>query len=129
MPFPGSRVSRLACLAVLIGLGGLLATYTPPGPASPPGAAGPERPRLVVLVIFDQLRGDYLERWQALFGDAGFRRLQEEGAWFQNCYYPYANTVTAAGHASVLTGCSPATAYRAVADAILERKIKRVLAT
>ena len=37
----------------------------------------------------------------------GFRRLEQEGAWFQNCHYPYAHTVTAAGHASILTGCSP----------------------
>jgi hypothetical protein len=66
------------------------------------------RPRLAVLVVFDQMRGDYLTRWESLFGDGGFHRLQKEGAWFQNCNYPYANTVTAAGHASLLTGCSPA---------------------
>jgi hypothetical protein len=67
----------------------------------------PQAPRLLVLVVFDQLRGDYLERWQPLFGTGGFRRLQTEGAWFTNCHYPYAITVTAAGHASLLTGCSP----------------------
>jgi predicted AlkP superfamily pyrophosphatase or phosphodiesterase len=66
------------------------------------------RPRLAVLVIFDQMRGDYLQRWGDLFGDGGFRRLQKEGALFENCHYPYADTVTAAGHASILTGCSPA---------------------
>ena len=42
-----------------------------------------------------------------MFGDGGIRRLQTEGAWFQNCNYPYADTVTATGHASMLTGCSP----------------------
>jgi len=68
-----------------------------------------DRPRLAVLVIFDQLRGDYLERWESLFGEDGFHRLQHDGAWFQNCHYPYAHTVTGCGHASVLTGCSPAT--------------------
>jgi hypothetical protein len=65
------------------------------------------RVRLAVLVVFDQLRGDYLEKWQDLFEKDGFRRLQTDGAWFQNCHYPYAHTVTAAGHASLLTGCSP----------------------
>jgi len=65
------------------------------------------RPRLAVLVVFDQMRADYLTRWQSLFGDGGIRRLQTEGAWFQNCNYPYADTVTATGHASMLTGCSP----------------------
>ena len=67
----------------------------------------PERPRLVVLVVFDQFRGDYLGRWEEL-GEGGFRRLTADGAWFTNCHYPYAYTVTAAGHASVATGCPPA---------------------
>jgi hypothetical protein len=65
------------------------------------------RPRLAVLVVVDQLRGDYIERWGELFGEGGFRRMQTEGAWFQNCHYPYAFTMTAPGHASVVTGCSP----------------------
>jgi hypothetical protein len=67
------------------------------------------RPRLAVLVVFDQMRADYLTRWEKLFQDGGFRRLQKAGAWFQNCNYPYAVTVTAAGHASIVTGCSPDT--------------------
>src|SRR2546423_14966722 len=72
-------------------------------------AAEKERPKLVVMVVFDQFRGDYLSRWDALFSDDGFRRLEKDGAWFQNCHYPYAHTVTAAGHASLATGCSPIT--------------------
>jgi len=64
-------------------------------------------PRLAVLVFFDQLRGDYLARWEGLFEEGGFRRLQQNGAWFQRCHYPYAYTVTGAGHASVAAGCSP----------------------
>ncbi len=75
----------------------------------PAGAAEPRRPRLAVLVYFDQFRGDYLSRWEDLYGPDGFRRLTKDGAWFQNCHYPYANTVTAAGHTSVATGCSPET--------------------
>jgi hypothetical protein len=89
---------RLASLAALLAL-------TTPYPAR---AAEPERPRLVVLVYFDQFRGDYLARWNAQFGEGGFKRLTSEGAWFTNCHYPYAYTVTAAGHASVATGCVPA---------------------
>jgi arylsulfatase A-like enzyme len=64
--------------------------------------------RLVVLLVFDQMRADYLTRWQSLFEEGGLRRLQDEGAWFQNCHYPYAYTVTGTGHASLLTGCNPA---------------------
>src|SRR5437660_70069 len=75
-------------------------------PAAEPAASSP--PRLAVLVVFDQMRGDYLARWEKLFGNRGFRRLQQEGAWFTNCHYPYSDTITAAGHASIATGCSPA---------------------
>ena len=73
--------------------------------AAEPGSDRP--PRLAVLVVFDQLRGDYLSRWEKLFGGRGFRLLQQEGAWFTNCHYPYADTLTAPGHASIATGCSP----------------------
>lgn len=66
------------------------------------------RPRLVVLLVFDQLRGDYLEKWRPLFVEGGFKRLQTEGAWFTNCHYPYAYTLTAPGHASLSTGTVPA---------------------
>jgi hypothetical protein len=68
----------------------------------------PARPRLVVLVYFDQFRGDYLDRWKSEFGEGGFKRLVADGVHFTNCHYPYAYTVTAAGHASVATGCVPA---------------------
>jgi hypothetical protein len=77
-----------------------------PLPAAEP-TGPPQPPRLAVLVVFDQLRADYLSRWRDLFCRGGFRRLEEDGAWFQNCHYPYAFTVTAAGHASLMTGCSP----------------------
>jgi predicted AlkP superfamily pyrophosphatase or phosphodiesterase len=74
-------------------------------------AGEPAKPKtkLAVLVVFDQMRGDFLTRWDELFGDGGFHRLEKEGAWFQNCHYPYALTVTGAGHASMLTGCTPMT--------------------
>ncbi len=90
-------------LALLLGLFGLASLQT--APPAPPAEA--PKPKLAVLLYFDQLRGDYLSRWDALFGEGGFRRLEKEGTWFQNCHYPYAFTVTAAGHASVATGCSP----------------------
>ena len=67
----------------------------------------PPSPKLVVLVVFDQLRADYLVRWRDLFDDGGFRRLEKEGAWFQNCRYPYAFTYTGPGHASIITGANP----------------------
>jgi predicted AlkP superfamily pyrophosphatase or phosphodiesterase len=76
--------------------------------ARPPLQAG-ERPRLVVQLIFDQMRGDYLGRWQDLFVEGGFRRLTGEGVWFQECHYPFAYTMTGPGHATLSTGCPPET--------------------
>jgi hypothetical protein len=67
------------------------------------------KPRLAVLVVIDQFRGDYLKRWGELFAGGGFQRLTHEGAWFTNCHYPYANTMTGPGHATLATGCPPAT--------------------
>jgi predicted AlkP superfamily pyrophosphatase or phosphodiesterase len=75
---------------------------------APLGAAEPvAKPKLIVLAVFDQFRGDYLARWDQLFTDDGFRRLEREGTWFTNCHYPYAVTMTGPGHASLGTGCSP----------------------
>jgi hypothetical protein len=74
--------------------------------ALPCFADPPAKPKLAVLVVFDQMRGDYLMKWRDLFGTDGFRRLQTEGAWFTNCHYPYAMTATGPGHASMLSGCS-----------------------
>ncbi|QVL31919.1 alkaline phosphatase family protein [Telmatocola sphagniphila] len=65
------------------------------------------KPKLVVLVVFDQMRGDYVQRWEKLFGTDGFEKMKKEGAWYNNCHYPYAITVTGAGHASMLTGTCP----------------------
>lgn len=73
-----------------------------------PSVLAAEKPRLVVLVFFDQMRGDYLGRWYDLYTDGGFRRLTTDGTWFHNCHYPYAYTITGPGHATVSTGCPPA---------------------
>jgi predicted AlkP superfamily pyrophosphatase or phosphodiesterase len=61
-------------------------------------------PKLVVIIVIDQFRGDYLERYRNQFGDAGFRLLLDHGAYFNNCNYNYANTRTAPGHATLFTG-------------------------
>ena len=61
-------------------------------------------PKLVVVVVIDQFRGDYLERFRDQFGEGGFRLLLDRGAYFTDCNYDYANTRTAPGHATLLTG-------------------------
>ncbi len=62
------------------------------------------RPKLVVIVVIDQFRGDYLERYRDQFGEGGFKLFLDHGAYFTDCNYNYANTVTGPGHASLLTG-------------------------
>jgi predicted AlkP superfamily pyrophosphatase or phosphodiesterase len=62
------------------------------------------KPKLVVIVVIDQFRGDYLERYRSELKGRGFRLLLDEGAWFPDCYYNYANTKTAPGHATIGTG-------------------------
>lgn len=61
-------------------------------------------PKLIVIIVIDQLRGDYLERYRDQFGDAGFRLFLDQGANFTECNYDYANTRTAPGHATLLSG-------------------------
>lgn len=61
-------------------------------------------PKLVVVIVIDQFREDYLDRYRDEFGDAGFRKLLDRGAYFSNCNYDYANTRTAPGHATLFTG-------------------------
>src|SRR5918993_1107862 len=72
-------------------------------PASTPAAA---RKPLVVVLIVDQMRSGYLETLGPRF-TGGFRRILDEGAWFKNAAYPYLNTITCAGHATIGTGALP----------------------
>src|SRR5262245_58636826 len=90
---------------VLLALGGLTAMWWWAFASN--AAHQPRKPKLVVVVVIDQLRGDYPLRWHDCFGPEGFRRLERDGMWFTNCHYPYASTQTGPGHASMLTGCSP----------------------
>ena len=62
------------------------------------------RPKLIVIVVIDQFRGDYLARYGDHLGEGGFRLLTDHGAYFPDCSFDYANTDTAAGHATLLTG-------------------------
>ncbi|MGA8540551.1 MAG: alkaline phosphatase family protein, partial [Terriglobales bacterium] len=62
------------------------------------------RPKLIVVIVIDQFRGDYLERYRDQFGDGGFRVFLDRGAYFTDCYYDYANTRTAPGHATLFAG-------------------------
>ena len=66
------------------------------------------RPKLVVGIVVDQMRQEYLYRFYNKFGDSGFKRLMNDGFMLKNAHYNYAPTVTGPGHASVYTGATPA---------------------
>lgn len=95
---------RLTLVALLV----LLCTAEGPGEriaaAQPQGA--PARPSLVVVLVVDQMRTDYLERYAERF-NGGLRRLMAEGASFDRAAYPYLNTITCAGHSTIGTGTFP----------------------
>src|SRR3954462_10555403 len=70
--------------------------------------AVPKRPRLVLLIVVDQFRYDYLERFGDLFGPNGFRRLMRDGASWTQSNYDHMPTYTAPGHGTMMTGAYPA---------------------
>ncbi len=66
------------------------------------------RPKLVVILVVDQMRGDYVDKFQQQW-TGGLKRLVDEGAWFHDAAYPYASTETCVGHSTISTGAFPAT--------------------
>ncbi len=67
-----------------------------------------QRPKLVVGIVIDQMRWDYLYRFYDRYSQHGFKRLLNEGFSCDNAFIPYTPTQTAAGHASIYTGSVPA---------------------
>ncbi|WP_440881799.1 alkaline phosphatase PafA [Tenacibaculum sp. C7A-26P2] len=67
----------------------------------------PKKPKLVIGIIIDQMRYDYLTRFDKKYGDGGFKRLLNNGFSLENAHYNYIPTYTAVGHASVFTGTTP----------------------
>jgi predicted AlkP superfamily pyrophosphatase or phosphodiesterase len=62
------------------------------------------KPKLAVILVIDQFRGDYLDRYRDSFTTAnGFNLFLKKGAYFYDCYFDYANTKTAPGHATIGT--------------------------
>lgn len=83
--------------------------------------------KLVLVIVVDQFRYDYLERFGDLFGNGGFKRLMSQGAFFTNANYDYVPTYTACGHAAVFTGSIPAQ-NGIVGNAFFDRDIGKVRA-
>ena len=60
-----------------------------------------EKPKLVVGIVVDQMKMEYLYRFSSDFSENGFKRLMKDGYTFNNTHYNYMPTYTAPGHASV----------------------------
>lgn len=72
------------------------------------GQTSPDKPKLVVMMVIDQMRVDYLSRYWNNFGEGGFKRIVRSGYNNKNANYNFFPTYTAAGHASISTGSVPA---------------------
>jgi len=99
MLFPSPRQNVCSLLAGVILLFGISAAVA---------YEGIDRPALVVVVSVDQWRYEYFERFDAnLKSDGLAKRVQEQGAWFDNCFHQHAFTFTGPGHSVLMTGSYP----------------------
>ncbi|HET6929859.1 MAG TPA: alkaline phosphatase family protein [Candidatus Acidoferrum sp.] len=116
----GSRIFRALALAALaIGLVPGCASAQAPKTPVVKKTEKPTRPKLVVLLVVDQMRGDYVDKFRGQWS-GGLKRLLTEGAWFRAAAYPYAATETCVGHSTISTGSFPAS-HGMVANAWWDR--------
>ena len=101
------RAAGFAALILAMNVPGLHAQTPPHRPTAVSAAKAPNRPKLVVLLVVDQMRGDYIDKFLHQW-TGGLRRLVDEGAWFHEAAYPYATTETCVGHTTISTGSFPA---------------------
>ena len=83
-----------------------------------------DTPRLVLQITVDQLRGDFITRYEERLGAGGFRCLLDNGVYYTNAHYQHANTETIVGHASLATGTVPA-AHGMVGNIWFDRELGR----
>jgi len=74
---------------------------------APALSADKSKPRLVVMVVVDQLRGDYITRLAPHFSSDGIGRMIRDGAWYDHAHYRYGMLATGPGHASLSCGATP----------------------
>jgi predicted AlkP superfamily pyrophosphatase or phosphodiesterase len=72
-------------------------------------ATAQTKPKLIVGIVIDQMRNDYIYRYWNRYGSEGFKRLVNEGFYFKNGHYNYIPTYTGPGHCSIYTGATPRT--------------------
>src|SRR5690242_3950312 len=120
-----SRRAKTARFAALLALLGTFPALAAAQATSPKAAKPPQRPKLVVLLVVDQMRADYVDKFRFQW-TGGLKRLVEEGAWFREAAYPYAATETCVGHSTISTGSFPAT-HGMVANAWWDRETQKLV--
>ena len=95
------RIKFMSIIAMMLLTGSRMAaqTHTP--------VTTLQRPKLVVGIVVDQMRWDYLYRYQKRYTEGGFRRMLSEGYTCENTALPYVPSVTAIGHTCIYTGSVP----------------------
>lgn len=93
------RRAAQACFALLAEVAGAA--------VAAPREPEPLRPRLLVVLVIDQMRADYLDRFGPIL-EGGLNRFRREGAWFLDARHRHAVTSTGPGHATISSGCDPA---------------------
>jgi predicted AlkP superfamily pyrophosphatase or phosphodiesterase len=134
----GTKKAFLRCVTAILMLAAASGSLHAQTPATPPRKAAPTkklpltplgkapaRPKLVVLLVVDQMRGDYVDKFLPQW-TGGLRRLVEEGAWFRDAAYPYAGTETCPGHATISTGALPAS-HAMIANAWWDRETQKMV--
>ncbi len=84
------------------------------------------KPKLVVGIVVDQMRYDYITRYWNKFGEGGFKKMIREGYNFTNTQFSYIPTHTGAGHASIFTGTTPSV-HGITSNYRYDRKLNRVV--
>jgi predicted AlkP superfamily pyrophosphatase or phosphodiesterase len=87
--------------------------------------SAPAHPKLIVVIVVDQMRADYVDKFQSQWS-SGLKRLLEQGAIFREAAYPYAATETCVGHATISTGALPSTSG-IVANAWWDRDTQKMV--
>jgi len=85
-----------------------------------------EKPKLILQITVDALRGDLPSRFSNMLGNGGFRYLMDQGIYYTVAHYQHANTETIVGHTSLATGTTPA-AHGMVANVWFDRELDRLV--
>lgn len=100
------RIILLFTILALFSTGSIAQKKT--APAKNTSSTTLNRPKLVVGLVVDQMRWDYLYRYYNRYSNGGFKRMVNEGFSAENTFIPYTPTYTACGHSSIYTGSVPA---------------------